>query len=431
MKLMYCLIIFLWPFVSSGQTVRPLSIGDTVPDLTLTNVYNYPSSTIHLSDLKGKLVILDFWSTWCASCIREFPKMQQLQNQFSSQVQILMIDADTSEGETWVGSFLARRKERTGEPFSLPYILHNYQAGRYFPYSEIPHYVWISRSGRLVGITNAEDVTAENIKVFLCDTSHTLLTKRDYLRFNPDKPLLIGENGGDDPRGFLYRSIITGFKENLGATIGTRATPDGGVTRLYALNCNLWALLGIAYHSVFNGYGKDRIIVESKKYSKTYFTDNTLGRLPENRYCYEIITPPVPQTEIIKYMQEDIYRNFKIGAKKEVRVMDCYVLRENQSTSKLKTKGGEPGLDVRENTLHKYLRNESTSELVNEVIQPHFSIPVIDETNLPYNIDLSFPFNFHTYNSEKIIKYLHEHGLELSRTKRKLEAIVISDHMNL
>jgi len=429
MKLIYCLMILLWPFMSRAQTVRPLSIGDTVPDITLTNVYNYPASTIRLSDLKGKLVILDFWATWCGSCIREFPKMHALQKQFNGHVQIVMIDSDTSESEERVNSFFERRKERTGEAFTLPYALCNYKARQYFAHREIPHYIWINSFGKVAGITDAEDVTSGNIEAFLHDTSLTLFNKKDFLRFNPNKPLLIDENGGNDPGGFLYRSIITGFKENLGAEIGNRLAPNGGVIRLYALNCNLLALLGIAYDSVFKE-GSERIIVESTKYTKTDFTDFNLGMLPENRFCYEIITPPVSQAEIKKYMQQDIYRNFKISAKNEIREMDCYVLKANQSTMKFKTKGGEPVVDIQESTLHKYLRNEPSSVLINEVIQAHFSIPVIDETNLTFNLDLSFPYDFPNQGKDKIIKYFHEHGLELTRTTRNLEAIIISDHKN-
>jgi len=62
-------VAMLLPLLSGAQAppVKALSIGDTVPDITIANVYNYRSSTIRLSDLKGKLVILDFWSTWCTN----------------------------------------------------------------------------------------------------------------------------------------------------------------------------------------------------------------------------------------------------------------------------------------------------------------------------------------------------------------------------
>ncbi|MDE3185574.1 MAG: redoxin domain-containing protein [Bacteroidota bacterium] len=427
MKTIYCLMILFWPLVNQGQTVKALNVGEAVPAITLTNIYNYPSSALTLPQLKGKLVILDFWATWCGSCIREFPKMQHLQQQFDDRMQILMVDADTSESVAHVSAFLMKRKERTGESFTLPYALHDYSISLYFPLKEIPHYVWINPFGKVAGITNAEDVTAANIEKFLSDSTFTLVTKRDFLRFNPDKPLLIDENGGDDPAGFLYRSLITGFKKNLGAMIGIKSSDNGRISRMYMLNCDLPTLLAIAYPSVFKSYGANRLIVESKKYNKKIFTDTSLEKLPENRYCYELITPPVSREEAYRYMQQDLYRNFRISARNETRVMDCYVLQATKNTVQLKTTGGKPFIDVQQNTLHKAIQNESSSMLVSQLLQPLFSVPVIDETNLPYKIDLSFPFEINTYNAEKIMRFLAGHGLRLVAAKRKIEAIIISD----
>ena len=426
MKTIYCLMILLWPLVSPAQTVKALNVGDEVPDITISNIYNYPASSVELPQLKGKLVILDFWATWCGSCIREFPKMQQLQQQYKGKMQIFMVDADTSESDSHVSTFLTRRKERTGESFTLPYALHN-DVGLYFPLKEIPHYVWINRFGKLAGITNAEDVSAANIEKFLSDSSFTLVTKKDYLRFNPEKPLLIDENGGDDPTGFLYRSVITGFKENLGAAIGMKGNADGDITRMFALNCNLPTLLAIAYPSVFSSIGTDRIIIESKKYNKKDFTDHSLGLLPENRFCYELITPAVSRAEAYRYMQQDLYRNFRLSATNDVRAMDCYILQATKTAVRLKTGGGKPFIDVQPNTLNKFIRNESSSQLVSQVLQPLFSVPVIDESHLSYKIDLSFPFEFSNYNTEQITRFLAAKGLQLVKTNRKIKAVIISD----
>src|SRR5690606_387191 len=70
---------------AEGQTeIRPLQIGDTIPE-ELWNlsfqVVNHPdgNETITLNDYRDKkLVILDFWATWCGSCIASMPYMHEL-----------------------------------------------------------------------------------------------------------------------------------------------------------------------------------------------------------------------------------------------------------------------------------------------------------------------------------------------------------------
>ena len=45
---------------------------------------NMDEEYIELSDFRGKVVLLNFWATWCPPCIREMPSMEYLQNQVDS-----------------------------------------------------------------------------------------------------------------------------------------------------------------------------------------------------------------------------------------------------------------------------------------------------------------------------------------------------------
>src|SRR5438876_938837 len=127
MKLGKLITIGLFIFIpcfsyAQKKTIQPLSIGDKVPDITFKNVLNYKSNKAKLSDFKGKLVILDMWSTWCTSCITAFPEMETLQKQFKDKIQILLVNPHNPkyDSKQKIESVLARLKQRSGFYPSLP-----------------------------------------------------------------------------------------------------------------------------------------------------------------------------------------------------------------------------------------------------------------------------------------------------------------------
>lgn len=64
-------------------------IGEPAPDWTLTT---YSGETISLKDLRGKVVVMDFWATWCGPCVESIPKLQALYDRYRDRnVEILGI----------------------------------------------------------------------------------------------------------------------------------------------------------------------------------------------------------------------------------------------------------------------------------------------------------------------------------------------------
>jgi peroxiredoxin len=59
----------------SGIRLTPLSGEMTAPDFTLTDLSGHE---LKLSDFRGKVVLLNFFATWCASCVWEMPEMEAL-----------------------------------------------------------------------------------------------------------------------------------------------------------------------------------------------------------------------------------------------------------------------------------------------------------------------------------------------------------------
>jgi thiol-disulfide isomerase/thioredoxin len=180
----------LLPILCGAQSppVKALSIGDTVPDITLTNVYNYPDSVIRLSDLKGKLVILDFWSITCLSCIAFLPKIDSLQIEFENEVQFILVNNEVGnkslQYEEKARSFVNSWDFRYGYRINLPVSFNrNKSLRKMFPFIVVPHYVWIGPENELLAITSTSELTTATISSALKGETKNISQKIDTLLF--------------------------------------------------------------------------------------------------------------------------------------------------------------------------------------------------------------------------------------------------------
>jgi thiol-disulfide isomerase/thioredoxin len=86
---------FVLASVSAAADRRiPLTIGAQLPDFTYTDFSGRPR---HLSDVKARYVLLDFWATWCAPCMADLPRLKQAYANFHPQgLEILGMNGDES-----------------------------------------------------------------------------------------------------------------------------------------------------------------------------------------------------------------------------------------------------------------------------------------------------------------------------------------------
>ena len=74
---------------------RPPRIGSNAPDFTVQDA----DHKVTLSEFRGKVVVLNFWATWCPPCVEETPSLVQMQQRMKDKgVEVLAISLDVDEG---------------------------------------------------------------------------------------------------------------------------------------------------------------------------------------------------------------------------------------------------------------------------------------------------------------------------------------------
>ncbi len=128
-----------------------LEAAKNVAPFTLKNLDDKPVS---LADLKGKIVVLNFWGTWCAPCVREMPEMQELYKKYSKDKDVAIITINNDDDLAKVQKFMNDRK------FGFPVLRDDHyldDAG----IGVFPTTWFISRDGKIIYETNFSDKLVE------------------------------------------------------------------------------------------------------------------------------------------------------------------------------------------------------------------------------------------------------------------------------
>ncbi len=127
----------------SGQGESPL-LGKDAPPLTLETLEGKPYK---LQDDKSKVIILDFWATWCGPCRVSLPKLQEIRDWvLQKKLPVSIYAVNLQEDPAQVKAFVAQSK------LTIPVLLDTAgKAGEAYGVSTIPHTVFISQ-GKVVRV---------------------------------------------------------------------------------------------------------------------------------------------------------------------------------------------------------------------------------------------------------------------------------------
>jgi thiol-disulfide isomerase/thioredoxin len=110
------------------------------------NLIDVDSKPVSLSEYKGKIVLLNFWATWCPPCVKEMPSMQRLKNHFADKP-FEIVAINIGESSTAVSSFLFELDTELTFPILLDEEGMSYQA---FGIRGLPMTLLLDEEGGLI-----------------------------------------------------------------------------------------------------------------------------------------------------------------------------------------------------------------------------------------------------------------------------------------
>jgi len=127
------------------EKIKYLSLGSVAPDIALNNPNG---ELVKLSNLKGKIVLIDFWASWCAPCRKENPHIVKLYNQYKSKgFEVFSVSLD-KESSRWLQAIEA---DKLAWPNHVS-DLNGWKSAAAVKYSinSIPTTFLLDREGRII-----------------------------------------------------------------------------------------------------------------------------------------------------------------------------------------------------------------------------------------------------------------------------------------
>lgn len=118
--------------------------------------------SVNMEDLKGKVVFMNFWATWCPPCIAEMPSIQQLYDKVKDDEEIVILTVEVEGKRDKVAKFMERKK------LSLPVVYPNSSIPTEFFNGSLPTTVILDKKGNIAHTTmGMADYSGQDIVDFL------------------------------------------------------------------------------------------------------------------------------------------------------------------------------------------------------------------------------------------------------------------------
>lgn len=431
MKNIFCRGILSLVFTLVAATTafaqnKSVKVGETLPDNFWTTsfpVVNHSQKTLNLSEDKSKLILIDFWNTWCSACLVNIPKITSLQQKFGNKIRILPV---SNQDKPALDKFFA---SQNGKKYNtLTSVYKDSYFHQLFPHAGVPFIIWI-KDGKLLSTTDATQLTEETINEILDEKQSSLQT---IIQMDRKRPLMLSVDYDRQKNIQLlnYSFFAKGPIPDIGSGGTFRTTPSGTINGRQFTNLPLWDMYYAIGYELFRQQSKEsftgkRMLIEVKESKKLMLQQKVDGSNDtSNFYNYEFIIPESKSDALYQYMLEDINRYSDYTVTLEKRPIQCLVLVRTSQKDKLASKGGEKRSSFPRTP--SILKNAPLRNMINML---NGEIPIkeifIDETGYTGNVDIEVSG---IKDIPTLRKELQKYDLDLIPAERNLLMMVIKDN---
>lgn len=370
------------------------NVGDPPPALSFQKLLQTPDGAVaDWAALKGKVVVLEFWATWCGPCIGAIPHLNTLADHFKAQdVQFIAI---TDEDEKVIVPFLKRKPIHA-------WVGLNTDRSMFTNYgiSVIPHTVIVNRNGKIAAIMHPVSLTDAVISNVLAGKK--LEPSRGFSIRAGELP---EKSGKTQPS--LFQVIIRRAVEEPGGGSGM-SSGNGSIT--------------LTRSTIFNALSSCYNI------SSVRIVTNTA--LPTNAFDFVVKTTSRSDKQARTWLRTAVEQTFGLSAKRQTRNMDVFILTAGKdAAARLAPTVSNGGSSCQSGPGRFQAVNQNMAGLTG-TLENKLGKPVFDETGLTngYDYELTWPEDEkEDPTPDVLVKALHDQlGLELKKARRQVEVVVIN-----
>jgi thiol-disulfide isomerase/thioredoxin len=368
-SLLFLLIIGLIRSTVTAQHTAA-SIGEKSPELVFENLINANQPKMQLSDFKDKIVIIEFWASWCMPCMQAMSHLNDLQKKYPKKIKV--IGVNNYDTKPVILRLLQQRNWSI-----LISSDTSKKLNQYFPHHIIPHTVVIDLNTNIAAITSADQISDSVIQRLMRNEPVHLKSKDDQVGETNVEKLLQRFDSLD------FSKPVFNLQNHIPEFEGSYSQSGNGMfsqRRMTFINVYPLIFFNYAYN-----WPSSRTIDQTRDAALAF---------PLGTYCLDVVIPNPDEPALKQFMQLQLTEALNIHAKFEKRKMRVAVIKKMDSIPMPLVKSSDTTSVLVKKRNSFQAKGVSMDYFINNFLDEWqiLGVPCVNETGLSEKYDIQFDY---------------------------------------